>query len=345
MTKHLRKSALRQIDHKLVANVSTAVAAGVVLSLGTAALNYLLAKRAEQKNPPMGHFITVKGVKLHYFEQGQGTPLVLLHGNASMIQDFHCSGLIDLASANYRVITFDRPGYGYSERPRGVVWNPTEQADLITAALKKIGIKQAIVLGHSWGSLVAIAMAQKQETVVKALVLASGYYYPTFRLDGWMAAAGALPVIGNFLNHTISPLMARLNWPLMLRTMFGPNAVPKKYNAFPKELAVRPSQLRAGSVEGSIMVHSAAAAEGRYDRLRMPVAIVAGLEDKVVDPEQAAKLHRDIAHSSYDPIPATGHMVHQTATDRVMSAIEEAAAAIRSTTDPVVADTVTAVAA
>jgi pimeloyl-ACP methyl ester carboxylesterase len=104
----------------------------------SAMLNRVLAKRAERRNSPMGQFITVDGVRLHYLERGGGTPLVLLHGNGSMIQDFESSGLIDLAAKTYRVIAFDRPGFGYSERPRSTVWTPAAQADLINAALMQI---------------------------------------------------------------------------------------------------------------------------------------------------------------------------------------------------------------
>jgi pimeloyl-ACP methyl ester carboxylesterase len=71
-----------------------------------------LAKKAREKNPPSGHFLDVDGVRLHYVERGQGNPLLLLHGNGSMIQDFESSGLITLAAKNHRVIVFDRPGYG-----------------------------------------------------------------------------------------------------------------------------------------------------------------------------------------------------------------------------------------
>jgi pimeloyl-ACP methyl ester carboxylesterase len=47
-------------------------------------------------------------------EEGEGEPLVFLHGNAGMIQDFASSGLLSRAAARYRVIVFDRPGFGYS---------------------------------------------------------------------------------------------------------------------------------------------------------------------------------------------------------------------------------------
>ena len=81
------------------------IAAGIVVAaVASALLNRWLALKAERRNPPLGRFITVDGVRLHYVERGTGTPLILLHGNGSMIEDFQSSGLIDLAAQNYRVI-------------------------------------------------------------------------------------------------------------------------------------------------------------------------------------------------------------------------------------------------
>ena len=86
------------------------VAAGVIAGAlaASAILNRQLAKKAQRDNPPTGRFLEVDGVRIHYVERGAGRPLVLFHGNGSMIQDFESSGLIDLAAENYRVIVFDR---------------------------------------------------------------------------------------------------------------------------------------------------------------------------------------------------------------------------------------------
>jgi len=124
------------------------IAAGIVVAaVASALLNRWLALKAERRNPPLGRFITVDGVRLHYVERGTGTPLILLHGNGSMIQDFQSSGLIDLAAKKYRVIAFDRPGFGHSERPRSRIWTPAAQADLIAAALEEIGVPSVHPLG------------------------------------------------------------------------------------------------------------------------------------------------------------------------------------------------------
>ena len=139
-----------------------AASAAVVGTLAAVALaNRYLANKAERDNPPAGRFLKINGVRLHYVERGAGDPVVLLHGNGSMIQDFEASGLIDLLAKDNRVIVFDRPGFGHSERPRNVVWTPGAQAELIELALAQLGISDAIVLGHSWGASVAVAMALK----------------------------------------------------------------------------------------------------------------------------------------------------------------------------------------
>src|SRR6202790_3294765 len=194
----------------------TVAAAATVGALAISALvNRHLAKKAEHDNPPTGRFLQIDGVRLRCVEQGAGAPLVLLHGNGSMIQDFESSGLIDLTAKNYRVIVFDRPGFGHSSRPRSVVWTPDAQAELINGALAQLGVSNAIVLGHSWSASVAVAMALKYPVLVRGLVLASGYYYPTLRPDVALMAAPSLPFVGDILSYTFSPLLSRAIWPLM----------------------------------------------------------------------------------------------------------------------------------
>jgi pimeloyl-ACP methyl ester carboxylesterase len=317
-------SAVRSRPYAMVASV--AVGALVVSAL----VNRRMAKKAQQDNPPTGRFVEIDGVRLHYVERGEGEPLVLLHGNGSMIQDFQSSGLITMAAKRYRVIVFDRPGFGHSERPRGTIWAPEAQADLIHAALRRIGVSRATVLGHSWGASVAVALGLKYPDAVVGLILASGYYYPTMRADVVLLSGPAVPVIGDIMRHTLSPVLARMMWPLAIRKMFGPSPVPMKFGGFPKALALRPSQIRAAAAESALMIPNAFAFRGDYAALKMPVVIIAGEEDRLIDiDKQSARLHRNVKQSTLHRVAGTGHMVHQTATERVMSAIDEAAGARR----------------
>ena len=55
-------------------------------------------RQAEEENPPKGQFIEVDGIRLHYLEKGSGQPLVMLHGNGILANDFDSSGLFDEAA-------------------------------------------------------------------------------------------------------------------------------------------------------------------------------------------------------------------------------------------------------
>ena len=132
-----------------------------------------------------------------------------------------------------------------------------------------------------------------------------------------------MPVLGDILRYTISPLLGRALWPLVLRKLFGPSPTPAKFAAFPLEMALRPSALRAGAAESALMIPNAFAAQGRYADLKMPVAIIAGEKDRIVDIErQSARLHEQLSQSTFDRISGAGHMIQQTEPGRVMAAID-----------------------
>jgi len=303
---------------------SPAVLAGLAAAAlgGAAVFNWRSARGAERRNPPLGRFLNVAAVRLHYLEKGEGEPIVLLHGNGSMIQDWATSGVIDSLASRYRVIAFDRPGYGHSARPRFTLWTPEAQADLLAEALRRLDISRAVVVGHSWGAMVAMALAQRHPGLVKRLVLASGYYFPSVRLDVALLSGPAVPVAGDLARHTVAPLLTRLIWPLLMRKIFGPPAEPEKFRAFPRELVWRPKQIRASAEESALMIPAAFRLSKGYGGLAMPVTIVAGEADRLISIErQSGRLHAAVPHSRFRRVPGHGHMVHQTATDEVLAAI------------------------
>ena len=203
------------------------------------------SSNAEQRHPAVGKFLEVDGVCLHYVESGT---------NGTQIEDFETSGLIDLAAQTHRVIVFDRPGFGHSSRPRSTVWTPTAQALLLHKALAQLGIERCIVLGHSWGVAVAVALALHHASSVKGLVLVSGYYYPTDRFDAGLQFLQASPIIGDVLRYTLSPLLGRLGWSSLMKKLFSPATVSRSFSDAIREMALRPSQLHSSAADSTLMI-------------------------------------------------------------------------------------------
>jgi pimeloyl-ACP methyl ester carboxylesterase len=274
---------------------------------------------ALEAQPSAFHFITVDETRLRYLDSGAGTPVVLLHGNGSMIEDFASSGIMD--APDHRFIAFDRPGFGYSERPRDRNWGPSEQARLLLRTLARLGVERPIVVGHSWGALVALAMALESPEQVSGLVLMSGYYYPIPRTE--IGVPGAFPFTRAVLRHTVAPFVRRLMAPDTLRRIFAPCVVPARFQrTYPMPLAMRASQMRAVDEEAAILLDAAKVLSRFYRTLSLPVRIIAGADDLIVDTdEHSVRLHQELGTSTFHRVPGCGHMVHHAAPEKVLAAI------------------------
>ena len=308
--------------------VSPSLAAKLAVGAAVLGAAYLgvrsKTRQAEADNPPAGQFVDVDGVQLHYVERGAGPVVVLLHGNGATSLDFELSGLIDMLARDHRVIAFDRPGFGYSERPRSTVWTPAEQAALLGKALQQLDAGPAYVLGHSWGTLVALAMALDAPATVRGLILLSGYYYPSPRLDVALMAAPAVPVLGDVMRFTVSPLLGRLMWKGFVKKVFSPRAEAVSFARWPKWLSLRPSQLRASGAESALMIPAAASLRHRYGDITLPVTIFSGSGDKLVAPAQnAERLHRELLQSQLHTVQDAGHMLHYVAQDEIVRAVRD----------------------
>ena len=312
-----------------VLTLATAAAAAA-----TAVWVEVKARRAERDNPPAGQFLDIDGVRLHYVMRGEGSPVVLLHGNTVTHADFEASGLIDRLARNHRVIAFDRPGYGHSSRPRDRFWTPTAQAALFQAALQRLGIERpVVVVGHSMGTLVALAMALDCPANVAGLVLIGGYYYPGLRVDALLTAPVALPVVGDAMRYTVTAVSGRVMLNKLVKVLFSPDAAPANFlPTLSREMMLRPVQLRANAEDAAFMVPAALANSRRHGELKLPITLIAGADDEIVDTtEHSARLHRELAHSELHILPATGHMPHYKAQDLVVKAVEGQMADLQST--------------
>lgn len=297
-------------------------ATGAALA-ASAVFNRIATARAERRYPPVGRILDVDGVAVHVLERGSGDPVVLIHGSGSLIQDFVTSGLVDRLAASRRVIVFDRPGYGYTDRSRGSVWTPERQAALLVAACVQLGVERPVVVGHSWGTLVALAWALDHPEKLSRLVLGSGYYFPTLRADAIPTAIAGMPVIGDLFVHTIAPIQTRLTGPLGNLMIFAPATPTQAFlTEMPFGLMLRPGQLRATAADSGQMPAAAARLAPRYSDLTLPITILWGEGDKLVTQgDQSAKLLHDLPQAIGSEIAGGGHMIHHVRPDIVADAI------------------------
>jgi len=138
-------------------------------------------------------------------------------------------------------------------------------------------------------------------------------------------------VVGDVMRYTVSPVISRLILPGLIKAMFAPAKVPERFDReFPKELMLRPSQLRASAEDAALMTPVTVELQEHYHELTLPITIITGTDDQIADVgRQSGRLHRELPHSEFVVVPGMGHMIHHLAPDDVVAAIDRASESTR----------------
>ena len=268
-----------------------------------------------------GQFVSVDGLNLHYVSAGSGPPVVLIHGNPGSHQDYTLE-VFNKLSQSFHVVAFDRPGHGYSERHDSITTTVEVQAQLIRDALRKLSIEKPVIVGHSWGGSLALAAAVAYQKELSGIVLLAPAAYPSVSVERW-SLLPHVPLVGKFVVHRLTPLMGQAMIRESLKKAYHPQAVQNDYAQQAAQMWTRPEQVRAWAYDERTLRSSLRLLSSRYSDIELPVVIVTGSGDLLVEPEQHAyPLHRAIKHSELIVLPETGHELPQTRPDRVIQAIE-----------------------
>ena len=305
------------------------------------ALTTIGTKRVEAAHPPSGQFIEVDGQRLHVAEMGlaRGAPgaepaVVLIHGASGNMEDMRIT-LGEKLAASHRVILIDRPGHGWSSRPADDSYaSPARQAELVARALEQIGVRRAILVGHSWGGAFATAYALAFPERTAGLVLLSAVTHPWAGDPGWYNNLVSLPGIGPlFLRTLVYPLSFFLV-ERVSRSVFEPQRVPDDYlrrAAIP--LVLRPKTFFANARDLVLLKSFIVAQVPRYADLRSPTIIITGDRDTMVSPDiNARALAAVLPRAKLVLLEGVGHMPHHAAPETVVAAIEELSPGCRRTT-------------
>jgi pimeloyl-ACP methyl ester carboxylesterase len=310
-----------------VSLVAVAVVFGVLV-----AMTAFGVKRLEATHPPTGQFIEVEGARLHVAELGlaRGAPgaepaVVLIHGASGNMEDMRLA-LGEKLAASHRVILIDRPGHGWSSRPAGDTYaSPARQAELAAQALDRLGVRRAILVGHSWGGAFATAYALSYPGRTAGLVLLSAVTHPWAGDPGWYNNLASLPGFGQVFLRTLVYPLGSVMVDGVSRSVFEPQAVPEDYiRRAAIRLVLRPKTFFANARDLALLKDFITAQVPRYSDLRLPVVIITGDRDTMVSPEiNARALAATVPSAKLVFLPGVGHMPHHAAPDAIIAAIEE----------------------
>lgn len=274
---------------------------------------------------PEGQFVTLPQGQVHAIVKGEGPDLVMIHGANSNARDFSFD-LIDRMADDFRVIAFDRPGFGYSDS-LGEPLSPMKQAELLRRAAQQLEVDQPIVLGHSYGGAVALAWALRAGDDVAGLTLLAPASHPwPGELGFWYqlsASALGQHVVLPMISHVVPRGLVEGS----LERVFQPNEVPDGYlDHLGFDLTLRTSQMQINALQIDRLEGYLEAMVPEYPDLSIPIEVVHGRADRTVGLQyHAERLEAEVDSVNLTRVEGMGHMPHHADPERVADAIRRTA--------------------
>ncbi|MEM9225813.1 MAG: alpha/beta hydrolase [Pseudomonadota bacterium] len=301
----------------------------IVLSVSTVIHSAIYTARVESRFPETGLTLQINAVDAHVITAGmQGKPVLLIHGAGANARDFP-PRLISKLSEQYRVFVPDRPGHGYSRRPKNAA-QLAVQARQMAGVLEQLAPGEtAVIVGHSYGSAVALRLALDKPELVAGLVLIAPVPFDWGPGHvAWHDTVAATPVLGTLFSHLMpifGPSQARAG----LSQSFAPAPEPQgHYDQAGIDLMFRPQTFRANAKDLAALGGELALQQDRYGELDMPVVIFSGAADQTIDStQQAERLRREHPRMKLISFEDEGHFPHYRKAEVLLAEIEDLAAA------------------
>ncbi len=279
----------------------------------------------------LGEIVGTARLSVHYKDSGdRDPPLVLFHGFGG--STFSWREVLPELARSHRVVAFDRPGFGLTARPLPGEWqgmspySAPAQIALTLGLLDRLGLDQAVLVGHSAGGAVALEVALAHPERVLALVLVA----PAVSGEGppsWLQPFLKLPQIRH-----LGPLLVRRLVGSLERLLEQSYADPSFLTPAVREGYKKP--LRADNWDRGLWEIIVAAKPGdlseKLSEIAAPTLVISGDSDRVVSPKDSARVAALMPNASFVAVTGAGHLVMEEKPASLLAELERFLAAINA---------------
>ena len=290
------------------------------------------ARKVEAAVPPCGQFIEIDGQRLHYIDtRGEGPVIVMIHGLGGTLRNYTYA-LVDKLSGQFRVIAVDRPGSGYSARPDDAPAKLGAQADTLAKFMRGLGLKQPLLVGHSLGGALSLAIALDHPDCAGALALIAPLTQAQDDVPKpFQGLVVYSPTLRKIIAWTLAIPMSIRRAPKLLKIVFGPDAVPADYPTRSGGLlGLRPKSFYNTSSDLVAVNDDLPGMMTRYSGLTIPLGMLFAKGDRILDyRSQGEAMKQQCPALDLVLMEEHGHMLPVTAPERTADLIRSVAARLQ----------------
>jgi pimeloyl-ACP methyl ester carboxylesterase len=304
-----------------IAVILAAVIAGLVWFTAST------ARKIEAALPPRGQFIEIDGQRIHYIDRGSGPAIVMIHGLGGNLQHFTYA-LVERLADEFRVIAVDRPGSGYSTRPKDASAALGAQAATLAGLIKALKLERPLLVGHSLGGALALTIALNHSDCASALALIAPLTHATDQVpEVFRGLVIGSPLLRSLVGWTVATPLSIRNRDKTLAAVFGPDAVPADFATRGGALlGLRPQSFYATASDLMAVNDDLPATIQRYGSLAIPFGMLFGTGDRLLDYHEQGEAMQQKCPALDLVLVDGGHMLLLTAPDPCVDLIRRVAA-------------------
>lgn len=126
--------------------------------------------------PFESHFLNVDGVRMHYVDEGQGKPVLMVHGNPTW--SFYYRRLVQALRPSHRAVAVDHVGCGLSDKPADYRYQLSQHIDNLTSLIEELDLQDATLVAHDWGGAIGLGAVQNCSERFERIVLLNTAAFP-----------------------------------------------------------------------------------------------------------------------------------------------------------------------
>ena len=287
----------------------------------------IITQKIKRSIPKFGKTTVLEDAEIHWYETGQGRPIIMLHGLAGNLRNFTYA-LTERLDQDYRVIAIDRAGCGWSKRSKLEFATLQGQAGIIAKFIDKEQINKPLIVGHSLGGAIALALALEYENKISGLALICPATQTVDKVpDIFRFLNISSRLLRFFLAHTFSSLFGILTRKDTFEIAFSPEPVSENFSIKGGgDLALTSKAFIKTSEDLVFALSSAPLLVGREKELDVPTKTLFGEKDEILDVKLHGEKFAELSGTQIKVLAGKGHMLPLTQP-------EECATFIRSMMD------------